>query len=483
MNTTLRRGRRALSALVALLLVAVSLVGLSSTAMAAPAPGQTGAPTTGSLTIHKYAGTATNQANNGSLLPTAPNRTPLAGVQFTVYPVTAINGTAVNLNTAAGWDAVAAYQKTPPLAADLSLGAGTVMTTGADGTISRSGMPIGLYFVQETSTGSHNVPEVGRTADFLVTLPMPQSDAGWNYDVHVYPKNTVTGQAAKTVNDTTAVGAGDNVTWTVNSPSLSFGNVGRPLTSFVMRDTLSTNLRFDPSTVRVRIGTETLPSTYYTISHPGGTGGELVISLTAAGLANVSGRPAESVVSFDFGTAVVGIGQISNTATVSWSDGTTTEDYVTPPATTPWGAVVINKQDSQNSARLSGAVFQVFTTADASGTPVAVEVGGTRTTNFTTAADGSVTIPGLKAGTYYLKEITAPAGYVLDSTVIRVDVVAGATSETSTVTIPVSNTRQTVPQLPFTGANGQLMMTAGGAALLLLAGGLALMKRRRSENV
>ncbi len=52
----------------------------------------------------------------------------------------------------------------------------------------------------------------------------------------------------------------------------------------------------------------------------------------------------------------------------------------------------------------------------------------------TSDADGRMTITGLDAGIYYLKEITAPAGYIKDTTVHKVEIIAEFDTETYTET-------------------------------------------------
>lgn len=477
MNTARRGGRTVLSAAVALLLLALSLVGLGSAAMAAPAPGQEGAPTSGSLTIHKYAGTPTGQANDGTELNPLPGRQPLSGVEFTVRPVTAIRGVPVDMSTSASWDTLAGYTANPPAEADLTLGAPTTVVTGADGSVTAN-LPLGLYFVQETGSGAHNITQP--VADFLVSIPFPQGAAGWNYNVHVYPKNLVEGEATKTVDDSSAVADGDAVSWTVTSAPLGSGNVGRPLTQFVMADTLDSRLQFVPGSVTVTAGGQVLDPSFYTVTHPGGLGGALRIAMTAQGLNHLGTLDASATVEFTFDTEVHGIGVIPNTATVIVGDGQVTEEYATDPAQTPWGAVVIAKSDADNGEALGGATFQVFDNAAGTGTPITVDVDGTPTTDFVTAADGTVTIPGLKEGTYWLKETVAPVGYTLPTSLFQVDVRAGETADLSTVTREIENQKQAVPELPFTGGNGQLLLTLAGVTLLLVAGGLMLLRSRRN---
>lgn len=456
----------------------LAMVGLSSPAFAAPGPHQDGAPSVGSLTIHKYSGTPSHDVNDGTELTPAPGRQPIAGVEFTISHVTAINGTVVDLTTPAGWDAVADYTSVPPNAGDFTLGAATTVTTGAGGSVTESDLPLGLYLVQETGNGGHNITEPA--ADFLVTVPFPQAEDGWNYNVHVYPKNTIEGEAIKDVDDSAAQADGDEITWTVTAPALGAGQGGRPMTSYVMNDNLDSRLLFLPATVVVAVDGTAVDSNLYQVTHPGGQGGALSIAFTTAGLSYLDTLPADAVVSFAFNTEVHGIGVIPNDATVMVGDGDITSEYPTVPVSTPWGAVVINKTDLDDSAALGGATFEVYDNAEGTGTPISVDVDGTDTTEFTTAADGSVTIPGLKAGDYWLKETVAPSGYVLPTALFPVTVVAGETSALSTVTTNITNQQQSVPELPLTGANGQLLMILGGIALLLVAAGLVLLKRRRT---
>ncbi|WP_409967720.1 SpaA isopeptide-forming pilin-related protein [Bengtsoniella intestinalis] len=80
----------------------------------------------------------------------------------------------------------------------------------------------------------------------------------------------------------------------------------------------------------------------------------------------------------------------------------------------PTGGLVIQKLDSVTGEALSGAVFKV-TTSD--GTYVA-NYGGTVSSNglYTTDAYGQIHIIDLDPGTYIVTEVTAPDGYILDST-------------------------------------------------------------------
>lgn len=136
--------------------------------------------------------------------------------------------------------------------------------------------------------------------------------------------------------------------------------------------------------------------------------------------------------------------------------------------------LTVIKVDANNTAtKLSGAGFTLYT--DNACTSVA-----TNGAEVTTGSDGTATFTGLKAGTYYLKETTAPAGYNINSTVYKVNIsdngtVANANGETITQ-VEVGDTPLLTPN---TGGMGTMMFTIGGAALIACAGVLFLIVRKK----
>ena len=60
-----------------------------------------------------------------------------------------------------------------------------------------------------------------------------------------------------------------------------------------------------------------------------------------------------------------------------------------------------------------------------------------------------------------------------------VKIQAGAVT---TDNVTVENTKQAVPGLPLTGANGMLILTASGASLLMIAVGSVLVARYRERK-
>ena len=187
---------------------------------------------------------------------------------------------------------------------------------------------------------------------------------------------------------------------------------------------------------------------------------------------------------------------------------------------------------------LPGAVFGLFT--DAAGTVPykAKDTDGNiidQAVTATTQDDGRMTFSGLDAGTYYLKEISAPAGYVTNSDVVKIVIEAeveevevteqilgkevtyktdilksysvtvgeGTNATTSTYTFnndktPNSNDIQweeCAPiekphqfqnvkgvELPSTGGMGTTLLYVGGSILVILAAILLITKRRMSAN-
>lgn len=470
MKKHMNLGRRVIAGLGA---AAVGLVGFAGAASAdtVTGTGNINPDTATSLTIHKYDGTAGTEGNGTELSDTSGLGNALAGVEFTITPVTAKDGATIDLDTAAGWDLIDGVT-----AADVQ-GSGytvdtanaTVVTTGTDGSVEAADLPHGLYLVTETGYGDNSITTP--VDPFLVTLPLPQGDGGWLYDVHVYPKNAVdTNVPTKDVADpTNGVTIGSTVPWTISAPVQP--DAPGDITSFVITDQLDTRLTY--ASLSIDGYTE---GTDYTFT----VDGQLVtIEFTAEGAAKLT---AGDVVTITLNTTVnsLGDGVIPNQATVytNGNDGKTTSKPGEPGTnpTSNWGPLeVLKYADGDTSKTLAGAEFAVY--SDEAATD---QVG-----TFTTDADGKGSIV-LWVGndddtteTYYLKETKAPAGYVLDDQVRTVEVKAGEAATVVVTEIP--NTQQDHPDLPLTGASGQLLMTVGGLALVLLAGGGAMVVRSRKR--
>ena len=84
----------------------------------------------------------------------------------------------------------------------------------------------------------------------------------------------------------------------------------------------------------------------------------------------------------------------------------------------PYSSLRILKISADDERKpLAGAIFKLFD-------ELRLEIG-----TYETSALGEIMIPQLPAGNYYLQETKAPAGYILDSTVHKIELIGGKTTE------------------------------------------------------
>lgn len=139
--------------------------------------------------------------------------------------------------------------------------------------------------------------------------------------------------------------------------------------------------------------------------------------------------------------------------------------------------VKVTKVDADStSTTLQGAKIGIFSSRDCNSNEKIAEA--------TTGDDGTATFDYKFAeGTYYVKELAAPANYNLNTSVFEVKIEKGSTSIEdgihNTVVIP-----DTKSKLPNTGREGTMMFTIIGGSLILLAGVLfvVVMKKRKASK-
>ncbi len=456
--------------------VALGMIGVAGIAGPAAADSSVGNLPAGpyTLNVHKFEQPAALGTDNGGEPIDTSGLTPIAGVTFSVQRVTSID-----LSTAAGWEQTRGLTAEAVLAAPATypLDAGTSETTDGGGLASFTDEPLGVYLVQETGTGAN--PITNPAPPFLVTLPFP-NDNDWLTTVNVYPKNPVTG-VTKTVDDSAAHGLGSTVTWTISATVPQLGQ--NALTSFVVSDNLDARLSYSasaPATVALSDGTA-VPASDYVIAATGSPTA-FSVTFTSAGLSFLQGHQgAHVVVTIPTTVTSIGDGTIQNTPLLN-VNGT---DVTGTPVQTTWGAVKIVKSDeSTPSKALQGAQFQAYLSqADAANGTNPIAVSGNAT--FTTGTDGSVTIEGLRTGTYYLVETRAPAGYQVAPGFTRDDPQAVTVTTSSVdqpgVTLNVKDPQEPPFTLPLTGSTGTALFIGGGAALILIAIGTAIVVRRRTR--
>ena len=520
-------GRRAAAAAGVLTL---AFLGLAPSAVATETPnyGNIKTDATGSLAIHKHLNGGGKDIGNPTGTPQNADSkgAPVQGVVFTAYPITDIN-----LKDPAGWDTISNLARTgvPDSActnpAAPTLGAHTFgkgmasPATNREGLATITEMPVQAYLVCETTTPGDIVQ---KAKPFVVTIPHPNTAAGadgqWIYDVNVYPKNEAidvdkTIQAQKL----NGYGVGSLVKFPVSStaPTLDAKSFYK---YFQLRDTLDDRLTAVTAT-EVSLEGTTLDPTDYQVDTKEQT---VTVTFTAEGLKKIKAAPGKKVSAvFQGKVTEARNGAITNRAQVI-SDTVYAEQPPTPeepPAnpndpptsnevTSRWGDLLIKKVDNhqqgQTKAGLQGAQFQLYKAKDAyantcskvkDGDPIAIN----GQTTLTTDAQGAINVKGLfisdsidganrdnqkdaTARCYVLVETKAPAGYVLpagDGAVTPVKIEVGAVP---TDNVTIENTKQSVPGLPLTGANGMLILTASGASLLMIAVGSVLVARYRERK-
>lgn len=128
---------------------------------------------------------------------------------------------------------------------------------------------------------------------------------------------------------------------------------------------------------------------------------------------------------------------------------------------TPLSALIIKKVDADSGTMLQGAKFRVRYLGGTSGT------GGTIIGEYTTSANGTIVITGLKAGTYIVEETKAPTGYEIDDTPQTVYL---SGKEQDVVTVEFSNGKHgnliitkidSVTKQPLPGAQFKIIKSDG----------------------
>lgn len=517
MNTHTTLGRRLVAALGA---AAIGLVGLAGVASAAddpvgkPGPGQPGAPSTGSLIIHKLVGNESSTPGDGTVQTV--EGTALKDVKFTIWQLGKTKDaggpcTPLDLGKTADWESVPKSGTPVPNTLEgvkdagfcLVTEAGTVDKTNGEGQLTFQDLDLGLYYVQETDAPA-NV--VSRTAPFYVTVPLPHKDGSWLYNVNVYPKNQVLDAPKKSINaDAEQAGnglvVGSVVEWTINQtvPAL---NAGDDYKSASIYDELPTDgslsYKGTSSVSLTSAGSTTtlVKDTDYTIATDGSSW-----TLTATGLGKIKAGDTLTVVFTTTVEKVTENGSIDNPGSDGKTPGygSTFNGTTTPGGPIPytyWGQLKVTKVD-ESSNKLAGAEFRVY--AKSGGTCAATVPSDDLVATGTSGSDGVVTWNGI--GTelglfvannsngpltdltkdYCLYETKAPAGYIA-ADVTTVTIKPGNVLVTGVNDLTVKNVQQGHPELPLTGANGELLMTIGGLALVLLAGGGALVVRSKRHH-
>lgn len=484
-STTTRRRHRFAAGIGAIAIGVFSLFGASAPAFAAPDGfGNIDPDATGTIRIHKHEHQAVNPPVPASPDGTGSISTPgVDGVEFTIYQIDGLD-----LTDPADWDVLEGLAPVGCAVPGYTVTEVDTVTTAGGGLAVSGSLPIGAYLVCETDAPAE---VIDRALPFIVTIPFPFQN-GWLYNVNVYPKNGL-GEVEKEVLTPADLGLGATVQFAVTSnvPQLAPGDV---LTSYIVSDTLDSRLG-DIDVDAVTVGGVAVDSSYYDVVP--GAGNEIAVVFNSAGLAWLATQSgAQVVTTFSGVVESIGDGVIDNTATVFINDPTRSNGIDSNQVTTKWGDLRVLKTDSADPATpLAGATFEVYaavdpyaadcSTAVATGSPISV--GGA--TSFVSDSDGLVYIAGLfvsdtntglqNTRCYVLVETVAPAGFVLPANPNFPVAVTAGTTTVGSWDATITNSQQIVPELPLTGAQGQVLMI--GAGVILIATGAVLSTVRRRQ--
>lgn len=316
--------------------------------------------------------------------------------------------------------------------------------------------------------------------------------------------------------DKTYVGDNDKtVTYTLTASKA--GSIDNKLKTYAIVDTMDEGLTFNPGSVKVNYnsidgtalteGTDYTIKTNYDYTDENGVAKKatFAVVLTPATLASKAFYEAEKVVvtyTADLNeNAKLGTAMTNTDGLVYGNDPDTNYDYEPgehAPNVYTYGVKVVKVDGNNTSTKLAGATFQIFTD-EACTTPLTVGDDNKKVVAVTdNNGEATFVLEGTKTPfkfdatndatktniTYYAKEVAAPTGYNLNSSVftVSIDTNSAYTFVGNTIKVgekeitAVPNYPVTVPQ---TGGMGTMMFYVGGAALIACAGVLLFVLKRK----
>ena len=267
---------------------------------------------------------------------------------------------------------------------------------------------------------------------------------------------------------------GDNVTWIIK-PAVPTDI--ETYKSYVVTDQLDSRLTY--TSTAVTAGKDTLfEDTDYTLTYVDGL---LTITFNQAGLQKLSGKALTINVITALSKSVT-VGEINNTATLSYTNAADTAGSVSDSAMVWTGGIKIFKHTIGDTP-LAGAEFKVYTSEeDAKAGTHAIQRDG-KDLVITSDDGGYAIVEGLGEGDYWFVETKAPVdengeSYAMLKTPVKVTLDKESASE-NYVTQEILNTK--LVSLPITGGIGTLIFTFSGIALMGAAVLLYIRSRRKSS--
>lgn len=357
-----------------------------------------------------------------------------------------------------------------------------VSASAHEGGVELAPLTAGVYLIQ-----IDNVVEgdnVRSYQNIVVALePTPEDDGTWTINSETVPVKSTDSTLTKTVTGNTGedvfYAPGDVVTFTVTFATST------NMATFELSDTM-TGATLNADSITLHVGDEEhTAGQYFTVT--GNTGDStFTIKLTADGIALTA---ADDAPYFTYTGTVTGDATledgVSNKVVSTEGGQASTELQFGGLAIYKYGDDPDTEEVEGVDNPLQGAVFGIYTDPTCSDESLVLEI--------ITGADGwAKTDEAHKLDltkTYYVQEISAPAGYQRVDTIFTFvpsgasggnvfNLVAGEYTEATVKNTP--STREEGIDLPQTGGMGTVALTAAG--VVLVAGAAAFIVRSRKEN-
>jgi len=359
-------------------------------------------------------------------------------------------------------------------AQEKSITANGTVTADSDGTASFSNLELG-YYVMDSSTGA------------LCSL---QTNTG----VTIQEKNGVP-TVEKTVEEEGTYDSNSDamIGDTVNYQTVITLQAGAQ--DYVLHDSMTDGLTYngDVAIEGLTAGTD------YTVATGSADGCDFEIVFAESYLNTITAETQITVTySATINDAAVINGANQNETYLEYGDGNTTETSTTNTYTYSFEIYKNNGTDRLADAHftlytdsaLTSAVslYMVSDTEYRVATADEITVGTNITTDIVTVTDDNITVEGLDATTYYLKETAAPSGYTQLTEAVSVQILRGDTwgtysvygaAEATPTVVDILNSTGSL--LPSTGGIGTTIFYIVGGLLILAAVAYFIFKRKASS--
>lgn len=404
--------------------------------------------------------------------------------------------------------------------------------TDKNGDTTFSGLKPAIYLAVESTVPTVTGKQLFESKPFLVSIPYtagqdeneniignPTSQAGqkWIYDITATPKNN-SAQGSKKItkinnkdktpdtagNVTTNVG--DIVSYRIEATSPAYSNTtDKDKIGFEIKDKL-TNLEFVDKSIEAYIVKDAkddlISPSDYTIT-PASDGYTFCVKFKEDWIKKHPNTKVAITYSAKV-TEAAKIGSDANTneATIIFNNDPTSNSYKIPdvPKVYTYG-LELTKQGKNEV--LSDVVFELYKDEVTAENKVTESKFGAETNGtFKTNPEGKITIKGLAAGTYYLKEIKTTSGYTLLANPVKImitetpDVATKKTVATCTVDDKKTEKKQLEEDsgnfyytfsvqndkgfnLPATGGMGTYIFTIAGLVIMASAAFLLITSKKR----